>query len=215
MLWQGPMLFAFPALNQKQGKRACGVEGKAGDPQYPQVYVDASGKLRLGEEPPAGDSRQLKLNVLEERAELQAATGETEVDGKDLYGTDSEKTVSQTHHIVPAQLVKDNELVKDAVALGYDVDRGSNGILLPETREGSIATKLPQHQGSHPKYTESLARVLDKAKIDYYDVKYDKSPVTLLGDLEQRVRTFIHSEGSKVSAAKAVKINDVRYTGKL
>jgi hypothetical protein len=155
------------------------------------------------------------LNVLEERAELQAATGETEVDGKDLYGTDSEKTVSQTHHIVPAQLVKDDKLVKDAVALGYDVDRGSNGILLPETREGSIATKLPQHQGSHPQYTKSLRSVLEKAREEYYDEKYKKSPVALLGDLEQRVRTLIHSEGSKVSAAKAVKINDVLYTQRL
>jgi phage-related protein len=208
-----PLPDGYEFYNQKSAVRR--AKGKAGDPEYPQVYVDPSGKLRLGEEPPAGDSRQLKLNVLEERAELQAATGETEVDGKDLYGTDSEKTVSQTHHIVPAQLVKDDKLVKDAVALGYDVDRGSNGILLPETREGSIATKLPQHQGSHPQYTKSLRSVLEKAREEYYDEKYKKSPVALLGDLEQRVRTLIHSEGSKVSAAKAVKINDVLYTQRL
>ena len=48
------------------------------------------------------------------------------------------------HHIIPVQLLKEEEVVKSAVTGGFDFNGAINGI------------EVMQHHGSHPKYTEAI-----------------------------------------------------------
>lgn len=62
-------------------------------------------------------------------------------------------TSGEAHHIIPKQLLTDNDVVQDAVVAGFDFNGIINGV------------KAITHHGSHPKYTESIRqRILDWSK---------------------------------------------------
>ena len=73
----------------------------------------------------------------------------------------------QAHHLIPDEVVRTNELLKLArEKAGYNLDRGSNGIYLPETPEARLKTPesadLPLHRGSHPEYSRMADDIANK-----------------------------------------------------
>jgi len=53
------------------------------------------------------------------------------------------------HHKISVHLAEKSDAAKRAAVLGYNVNRGSNGIALPTTIDESISSGLPLHSGRH------------------------------------------------------------------
>lgn len=62
----------------------------------------------------------------------------------------------QAHHVIPRELIEENEMVRDAINQGFDFNSVLNGISLDKT----------QHFGSHPNYTNYVRGVLETFKND-------------------------------------------------
>lgn len=61
------------------------------------------------------------------------------------------------HHIIPVQLLKENDVVKRAVEGGFDFNGAMNGLAIEKY---SKSTGLGRH-GPHPNYTEQIRQALD------------------------------------------------------
>ncbi|MGL6095925.1 MAG: AHH domain-containing protein, partial [Fimbriiglobus sp.] len=53
------------------------------------------------------------------------------------------------HHLIPVGVAKDSPVMKRAAELGYDINRGTNGVMLPNTPDGAKQFYLPYHRGRH------------------------------------------------------------------
>lgn len=73
--------------------------------------------------------------------------------------------------------------------IGYDINRGSNGIALPRTAQESLATDLPLHNGRHIRdYEEFVAKqlnALDRRSLSLSDEQL----LDEVGTIEDRIRS--------------------------
>ena len=88
-------------------------------------------------------------------------------------------TSGEAHHIIPVELLKENNVVQDAVAAGFDFNGVVNGVQ---------ATK---HHGPHNEYTKMVRRALDDFKKTYPDYTPEQAKVfleNLAGDLKKNIQ---------------------------
>lgn len=100
----------------------------------------------------------------------------------------------QAHHLIPDEVVRKNPLLQLArEKAGYNLDRASNGVYLPETaaaRDATPASKgLPLHRGSHPTYSQLADDLANKELADLIEAygSADKIPPDELGKAVTRV----------------------------
>ena len=87
-------------------------------------------------------------------------------------------TSGEAHHIIPVQLLKENDVVQDAVAAGFDFNGIQNGI------------KALINHGPHPKYTESIRKAISDWKIQNpnYTPEQAKSFIeSLAGNIKKQI----------------------------
>jgi A nuclease family of the HNH/ENDO VII superfamily with conserved AHH/Pretoxin HINT domain len=65
------------------------------------------------------------------------------------------------HHLIPGETEKSHDLVKTAIANGWDIDGPKNGMALPTTDALSSQYDLPLHNTNHPEYTDFVKGELD------------------------------------------------------
>jgi len=71
----------------------------------------------------------------------------------------------QAHHIIATSSANDSTVAKAASQSGYDINRASNGIWLPENSVLAVKIKLPLHKGRHlGKYFRTVNTNLDNVK---------------------------------------------------
>ena len=79
----------------------------------------------------------------------------------------------QAHHIISGECADKSDLVRTAIALGFDIDSAINGIYLPQdevtqaliknkAKEVNIDIELPLHFGYHKRYGHMINNILDK-----------------------------------------------------
>lgn len=118
----------------------------------------------------------------------------------------------QAHHIIPVDLLKNNEVVQKAVGAGFKFNERVNGVLIKtfdETIEvtGNTWRKARKHNklhGSHPKYTENVNKIIsDWAKQNKgYTPEQAKE---FLEGLSGELKSVIKSETN----VKKVKLDDL------
>lgn len=74
----------------------------------------------------------------------------------------------QAHHIIPEEVWKKNQDFFDKIGLSGQMDKASNGILLPD-RASAITNSTPQtiHFGSHPEYSGIIGEKVESIKYKY------------------------------------------------
>ena len=78
------------------------------------------------------------------------------------------------HHLIGVAEAQSSPVMAKAAELGYDINRGSNGIALPADAAESLETGLPLHTGRHlPEYTSYV-----ETKLNELQIKYDLGVVT-------------------------------------
>ncbi|MEP6930362.1 MAG: AHH domain-containing protein, partial [Flavobacterium sp.] len=94
-------------------------------------------------------------NVFVEKEE-EGGSNRISISGKLATAIGGPKSNHQAHHIIPDAEVRQTKAQNPNLNLGssgYDLDRGSNGIMVPCNDEGKKAIpSLPLHKGSHPQY---------------------------------------------------------------
>ena len=63
----------------------------------------------------------------------------------------------QAHHLIPVELIQDNQTVREAIKEGFDFNGSVNGISLPKFI----------HIGSHPEYTELINNYINEYRIKF------------------------------------------------
>lgn len=77
----------------------------------------------------------------------------------------------QAHHVIPGECADKSDLVRTAIALGFDIDSAINGIYLPEDEETqslikkkakkkNLIVELPLHKGYHKRYSGMIDNIL-------------------------------------------------------
>lgn len=101
-----------------------------------------------------GDSSGIE-NVFIEKEE-EGGSNRISVSGRLTAAIGGPKSNHQAHHIIPDAEVRQTKSQNPNLILGsggYDLDRSSNGIMMPCNDEGKKAVPaLPLHRGSHPQY---------------------------------------------------------------
>ena len=87
-----------------------------------------------------------------------------------VSGSENYRPDWQRQHLIPTQLLTDEELagffqhLKDA---GYNHDNFDfNGILLPSQNAVALAEGFALHRGSHPQYTQLVDRLVTEVKVE-------------------------------------------------
>jgi hypothetical protein len=84
----------------------------------------------------------------------------------------------QAHHIIPGECADKSDLVRAAIALGFDIDSAINGIYLPQDEETQSLIKnkakkenieLPLHSGYHKRYSGMINNILENHWQDIND----------------------------------------------
>ncbi len=69
------------------------------------------------------------------------------------------------HHIISISCTRDSVLMKAASESGYNINRGSNGIWLPNKADVARIVKLPTHTGRHlKKYFTTVSLILSQTE---------------------------------------------------
>lgn len=127
-------------VNQ-QGRTLLSRTG-ADDALYPKLTVDEDGVIRVG----------------------SATSSRISTPGALAKAVGPRPPKHQIHHLVPDAVVRDHPLFEAARKRGspaYNLDRGANGVYLPNgpnERIPGISDQLPVHGGSHPGYNR-LAKI--------------------------------------------------------
>ena len=81
------------------------------------------------------------------------------------------------HHLIPVAMARSYEVMEVlAEELGYNINRGSNGIALPTTQDLSLKTGLPLHDGKHiSEYTSFVQDKLDTLQRKWENSLIEKS----------------------------------------
>jgi hypothetical protein len=125
-------------------------------------YVSSSGALSASSEvQPKIEAKSSKLrdNLGEPTDNKIPSTDTNYPDGK-----------YQAHHIIPGECADKSDLVRAAIALGFDIDSAINGIYLPQDEETQSLIKnkgkeknieLPLHSGYHKRYSGMIDNILE------------------------------------------------------
>ena len=87
-------------------------------------------------------------------------------------------TSGEAHHIIPVQLLKENDVVQDAVAAGFDFNGIQNGI------------KALKNHGPHSKYTESIRKAIGDWKNQNPDYTPEQAKAfieSLAGNIKKQI----------------------------
>ena len=109
--------------------------------EFVPVLGDAYGAFKLAES-------SYKVWNLVEKFERRAEAIDKALKGKNNLRKALGKISGEAHHIIPVKLLKENEVVQDAVSAGFDFNGAVNGV------EAVI------HHGSHFDYTDKINDLL-------------------------------------------------------
>lgn len=84
------------------------------------------------------------------------------------------KGEGSAHHIIPIQLLKDNEVVQDAVSAGFDFNGAINGV------------KAVKNHGPHLDYTQKIRTLLD----DFIELHPNYTPEDAKNFLESVAKKY-------------------------
>ena len=70
------------------------------------------------------------------------------------------KATEDAHHLIPVQLLKQNDVVKKAVEAGFEFNTTKNGLAIEKFVKKTGAGR----HGPHPKYTEQINQALERFK---------------------------------------------------
>jgi hypothetical protein len=110
---------------------------------------------------------KIKANVVDLKRNLGKPT-DNKIPSTDINYPDGKY---QAHHIIPGECADKSDLVRTAIALGFDIDSAINGIYLPqdEATQSLIKNKakkenieLPLHSGYHRRYSGMIDNILDQ-----------------------------------------------------
>ncbi|ELZ1661355.1 RHS domain-containing protein, partial [Cronobacter sakazakii] len=107
------------------------------------------------------------------------------------------------HHLIGVAEAKKYPVMHKAASLGYNINRGRNGIALPTSVEESLATGLPLHSGRHlkeaTKFTNDELSIL-QSKYDMNIIK-DKDLIDEVGKVEDKIREALLGRQFKLQNA--------------
>ena len=107
------------------------------------------------------------------------------------------------HHLIGIAEAGKYDVMKKAAELGYDINRGNNGIALPTTIAESLKTGLPLHNGRHLKEaTNYVNKQLTKLQAAYdAGVVTDKNLIDAVGKVENKIRDTLLGRKFKLQNA--------------
>ena len=155
----------------QKGKELVGTVAPEVAPEGYYYYDEANGSFKVkrkkiddgyvklaieAKEVPGSDGDPSGIeNVFVEKEE-EGGSNRISVSGRLTAALGGPKSNHQAHHIIPDAEVRQTKAQNSILPLGpggYDLDRGSNGIMMPCNDEGKKAIPaLPLHRGSHPQY---------------------------------------------------------------
>ena len=94
------------------------------------------------------------------------------------------------HHLIGIVEANNYPVMQQAAELGYNINRGSNGIALPTTVDESVASGLPLHNGRHlGEYTDFVDSQLSRLQNRYdMGVISDDRLIGEVGNVEDTIR---------------------------
>ncbi|WP_263053639.1 AHH domain-containing protein [Oscillatoria nigro-viridis] len=98
----------------------------------------------------------------------------------------------QGHHLIPVKVAQEFPVMQEAADnLGYNINRGNNGIALPGTPAESLSTGLPYHGGRHtPEYNDLARGYLDNLQRRYdRGLVSDSDLVNEIANVENQIRS--------------------------
>ena len=104
------------------------------------------------------------------------------------------KTTEDAHHLIPVQLLKENDVVKKAVEAGFEFNTSANGMAIEKFVK---ATGQGRH-GPHPQFTNHIRQNLN----DWASHDPGYSAQTALGELTDvvaSVRNTINTTTTKLN----------------
>lgn len=113
---------------------------------------------------------KIKANVVDLKRNLGKPT-DNKIPSTDINYPDGKY---QAHHIMPGECANKSDLVRTAIALGFDIDSAINGIYLPQdeetqslirneakkNKENTANIELPIHSGYHRRYSGMIDNIL-------------------------------------------------------
>ena len=107
------------------------------------------------------------------------------------------------HHLIGIAEAGKYDVMKKASELGYDINRGTNGIALPTTIAESLKTGLPLHNGRHLKEaTNYVNKQLTKLQTAYdTGVVTDKNLLDAVSKVENKIRDALLGRKFKLQNA--------------
>ncbi|QMV14626.1 Cell wall-associated polypeptide CWBP200 [Vibrio spartinae] len=112
------------------------------------------------------------------------------------------------HHQVSIKIAQEYPVMNRAAELGYNINRGSNGIALPTDIGTSLETGLPLHTGRHLSARhEGSADALVHREMNALQRKYDRGMIddsnliSEIGNIEDRIRLALKTNQVRLQAA--------------
>jgi hypothetical protein len=104
------------------------------------------------------------------------------------------KATEDAHHVIPVQLLKENDVVKKAVEGGFSFNTSHNGLAIEKYVK---ATGVGRH-GPHPQYTSQIRTYLEQwAQLNpNYTAQMAKNE---LDDIVDIIKTKINSTSGKIN----------------
>ncbi|GAA0876010.1 hypothetical protein GCM10009118_24200 [Wandonia haliotis] len=102
------------------------------------------------------------------------------------------------HHLIPVNLVKNNQVVKDALGAGYDINGKGNGIGLIPVKNGGTHAK-------HKKYTEQI-----DMKINSWAKQNEGYTPEQAKEFLETLQESLHKIVETASKKNGVKVNDIK-----
>lgn len=104
------------------------------------------------------------------------------------------KASEDAHHVIPVQLLKENDVVKKAVEAGFEFNAAKNGLAIEKFVK---STKAGRH-GPHPKYTEQIRDYLVKWANDNQGFTAQMAKEEL-EDIVNQVKNKINTTSEKIN----------------
>lgn len=107
------------------------------------------------------------------------------------------KSTEEAHHIIPVQVLKDNEVVQKAVSDGLDFNSSSNGIPLEKYKVGPPESG---RHGPHPNYNKQINDHLNWWKEQPQNLNYTPTDAKeYIQDLIENIRNQIENSSEKIN----------------
>ena len=214
---------AKKTIEKKPGEKGRELIGTVAPEEAPEgySYYDFSdGSFKVRRRPGSIDEGYVKLAIeatsvngdsnnpgIENKfieSEREGGSNRISVSGRLTSALGGPKSNHQAHHIIPDAEVR-AIFSENPTLTGYNLDRASNGIMMPCNDEGkSVSPSLPIHRGSHPAYN---IRVLNRAAVKKQELIDNDmyNPTTLLGMMSSVENEY----RNKINGSSATRINSV------